>query len=69
MYEIINFPLYYSYMFYYQVNDVLLLEEELKKLKATYAHALKRPEASPAIADLRKMIKALTGRINKLSSK
>ncbi len=55
-------------MFYYQVNDVLLLEVELKKLKATYAQALKRPEASTAIADLRKMIKALTARINKLSS-
>lgn len=56
-------------MFYHnKVNDVLLLEDELKKLKATYAHVLKRPEASTAIADLRKMIKALTGRINKLSS-
>lgn len=45
--------------YYYQVNDVSLLEAELKKLKAMYAQALKRPEASVAIADLRKMIKAL----------
>lgn len=54
--------------YYYQVNDVSLLEAELKKLKAMYAQALKRPEASVAIADLRKMIKALKGRINLLSS-
>lgn len=54
-------------MFYYQGNDITLLENELKKLKATYAQALKRPEASLTIADLRKMIKALKGRINLLS--
>ena len=54
-------------MFYYnKVNDVALLEDELKRLKVTYAHALQKPEATAAIADLRKMIKALTGRINKL---
>jgi len=47
----------------------LLLEGELKKLKANYAHALKKPEASTAIPDLRRMIKALTGRINELSQK
>ncbi|MEJ7680287.1 MAG: hypothetical protein WKG06_21015 [Segetibacter sp.] len=45
----------------------MLLEDELKKLKAAYAQALKRPEASTAVADLRKMIKALKARINKLS--
>lgn len=57
-------------MFYYnRVNDVLLLEGELKKLKANYAHALKKPEAPTAIPDLRRMIKALTGRINELSQK
>lgn len=55
-------------MFYYnKVKEVELLEEELKKLKTTYARTLQKPEASTAIADLRRMIKALTGRINKLN--
>jgi len=54
-------------MFYYnKVKDVLLLEGELKKLKNNYLEALKKHEAA-TVVDLRKMIKALTGRINKLA--
>jgi len=53
-------------IYYKKVKDVLLLEDELKKLKATYTLVLEKRQESNAIADLRRMIKALTGRINKL---
>lgn len=55
------------YMFYYKkIKDVLLLEDELKKLKSAYARVIKKTGDSTAVADLRKMIKLLSGRINTL---
>jgi len=55
-------------MIYYRVDSIPLLEDELKKLNAAYVLALKRPVTSTSISDLRKMIKAIKGRINKLSN-
>jgi hypothetical protein len=56
-------------MFYLKkVDDVFLLEAELKKLKITYADLLKKPNASSSLKDVRRQIKVITGRINILNT-
>ncbi|MDB5250709.1 MAG: hypothetical protein JWQ40_5103 [Segetibacter sp.] len=54
-------------MFYLKkVNDIFLLEAELKKLKILYAELLKKPAASSSLNEVRRMIKVLSARINVL---
>lgn len=54
-------------MFYLKnVNDILLLEMELQKLKNSYAAALRKQGDPSSLPYLRKLIKTVSGRINLL---
>lgn len=50
------------------INDISLLQSELKKLKALYVEALNKKEDTSALQQLRKRIKLLSFRIDLISS-
>lgn len=47
-----------------EIKDIMLLEVELKKMKALYAHILRQSEDQSFLKDLRRRIKYISAQIN-----